>query len=784
MAYSSTKKSRKKKKIAIILISVISLGIIAGLALLIVKLKKPTPYVEPDTAIAYQISQDGKLTFAQSNDILEGKYDHENGRKFVFDVLGTQSELFYTPWNYGDYKSEDGKRIIEVDLNSFAKYTPNEIFHIDIKRYACNFRLLYLVGPYIDKHYNQRLDVNWQDIYFTVDENGVFHKLEDSFQNQVESITTMHELENTFVKGATIFPDNYFVITLENSKQYTMLLPHKFTSQIDTSVVGNHTATYKLDNKTFTYNYKVVDATIETTDTTAKITQINLAGATSVALPAKIDGKNVELTSSALEDIKNVKKLSAPLTLSQNSLQQFTSIKELSIPFSGLRVSQLFGGSIPATLKTIKIYDSLSEMPAYFFYGCSGVENLYLTSKVDSCAENALNGLSGIKNAVWPGKIAIDNTALSSLENIIVTQGSDKLVNFFACDNINIKSVFIPDGVKSIGSQSLNDLTSLTTLRLPNTLDYIAGDAFDRLKIPEIVFPASLELIEAGAFSYAEITSVTIPEGCKTIASGAFTGCTQLKTVKILGKDTNSADGILKDCPVEELWITGKEKIKSLFSKSSAPFEEYNYVLKKVVVIGDVCEGFAEDIEKNAITEFVLTDSVKTIGKLAFSNCDVLKSINLNKVETIKDQAFLNNTTCTTINSTTTLTQVSGNAFTGSYFYNNNAQIIMGDGLLVKFTVPASGICEIPSTVKRIAAHAFSGNQTEIIVSSSVLFADVSAFSKETLTKITLQGRTQIIGSGSMFPSSTPNIYMSIDDIDYYSNANGWKNYTANFKVL
>jgi len=121
--------------------------------------------------------------------------------------------------------------------------------------------------------------------------------------------------------------------------------------------------------------------------------------------------------------------------------------------------------------------------------------------------------------------------SMSSVMNVIVTddghmhffdsKGNDitkstisiKDSAFSWCESL--KSIVIPDSVKSIGSWAFSDCSSLTSIVIPDSVISIGECAF---------------------FNCSSLTSIVIPDSVKSIGDSVFRWCPSLKRVVFKGK--------------------------------------------------------------------------------------------------------------------------------------------------------------------------------------------------------------------------------------------------------
>ena len=77
---------------------------------------------------------------------------------------------------------------------------------------------------------------------------------------------------------------------------------------------------------------------------------------------------------------------------------------------------------------------------------------------------------------------------------------------------ISLTSVYIPEGVTSIGEVAFGYCASLTSIHIPESVTSIGDYAFDNC---------------------SSLTSIDIPEGVTTIDDGTFNNCTSLSSISL-----------------------------------------------------------------------------------------------------------------------------------------------------------------------------------------------------------------------------------------------------------
>ncbi len=120
-----------------------------------------------------------------------------------------------------------------------------------------------------------------------------------------------------------------------------------------------------------------------------------------------------------------------------------------------------------------------------------------------------------------------------NIRTIVIEEGVTSICNsaFVNC-SAPISSVTLPSTLRSIGSRAFSGMTGLTSIELPDQLNYIGSDAFQRTGLTSLVIPDRITIL--GSYSFANCTqlaSLTLGKYTMYIDSSCFANCTSLTSV-------------------------------------------------------------------------------------------------------------------------------------------------------------------------------------------------------------------------------------------------------------
>lgn len=199
----------------------------------------------------------------------------------------------------------------------------------------------------------------------------------------------------------------------------------------------------------------------------------------------------------------------------------------------------------------------------YAFYGCQGMDEIWLPDSVDYVGAYAFAVTGAYDGFLESVKDAEDAQFFVVGDGVLIT----------AYVPNGVTSVEIPEGIKIVGGAALcgwdtayipaddeelsisgrskyNLSYKVQQLSLPSTVETICDSAFFRMtKIQEIVLPDSLKYIGASAFAYCEnLSELTGGMNVEQVGDNAFSYCTSIGSFHFYPNTVKIGNGVFAGC--------------------------------------------------------------------------------------------------------------------------------------------------------------------------------------------------------------------------------------------
>ncbi len=150
----------------------------------------------------------------------------------------------------------------------------------------------------------------------------------------------------------------------------------------------------------------------------------------------------------------------------------------------------------------IVIPDGVTEILGDAFDNCAKITSLIIPRSVREIDNRSFIGCINLQSIIVDSNNAIYDSRNDC--NAIIETATNTLVK--GCRN-----TIIPDGIKTIGVFAFCECVGLTSITLPNSLEYI----------------------EESSFAGTELTKIHIPCNVRWIGDGAFNGCQNLRSAEV-----------------------------------------------------------------------------------------------------------------------------------------------------------------------------------------------------------------------------------------------------------
>ena len=200
---------------------------------------------------------------------------------------------------------------------------------------------------------------------------------------------------------------------------------------------------------------------------------------------------------------------------------------------------------------------------------------------VTKISNDAFAGCDKLKSVIIPDSIkTVWHSAFancSSLESIYFPNSIEKFGQSVLSQCSSLKEVHLPERLTKIPYSTFRFCTSLTTFDIPDNIVETETQAFEGcFSLTTVNFPNGFLKIGSNTFSRCtSLEEINLPENLIEIGSWAFSGCSSLKTISIPNSVTDIDYGAFQSCSsLVNIYIpesvTEFDKVGSIFSGASS----------------------------------------------------------------------------------------------------------------------------------------------------------------------------------------------------------------------
>ena len=251
-----------------------------------------------------------------------------------------------------------------------------------------------------------------------------------------------------------------------------------------------------------------------------------------------------------------------------------------------------------------------------------------------------------------------DISKMTGLYAIDMTNVDIETIPVKAFTNTSIRFVDLPTKLKTIGNNAFDDRLLTGPLVLPEGLDSIGKEAFQKNFITEVTIPESVRAIGQSAFYYNQyLKSVTLNNSMETINRSLFNSCNKLavvrggRNVKIVDQSAFAGcDSLRSISDITPVTINSSafyncRKLESLnFSRiKSIGYESFYYCfgLKEADLTTLTSINNRSFIACTGLKKVTLGNDITTIKSEAFNVCDALEEVVLgSSINSLESNCF------------------------------------------------------------------------------------------------------------------------------------------------
>lgn len=333
-------------------------------------------------------------------------------------------------------------------------------------------------------------------------------------------------------------------------------------------------------------------------------------------------------------------------------------------------------------LTELEISDGITSLGANAFNGCHSITEITIGKGLSSIGDCALQRTGGELSSITVDE---DNKSFSSLYGVLFNKDKTELILYPCakagtsytvpdsvrklgkssfCNNENLLSIKLPDGLLEICDEAFDYSRMLKSIEIPASVDSIGEFAFANcLELTTIALPDSMSYIGDCAFRYCDkLQEVVLPEGIEEIGQNMFGGCDSLTSVTIPSTVSYFDRDCFKNCKnLTDVYFNG-----TVQDWCNIEFHVFFIISPSATHPLYYADNFYIGGEK--VIDLIIPEGVTSINKYVFRYYEALESVHIPKsVTKIGASAFYgcSNLSSVVIENGSGLNVINSSAFSG-----------------------------------------------------------------------------------------------------------------------
>ncbi len=415
---------------------------------------------------------------------------------------------------------------------------------------------------------------------------------------------------------------------------------------------------------------------------------------TTITIPAEYNGKPVtgigELVFRSCENLTSVTLPDSITFIDDYAFAQCEGLISINMPQNPQGIGDgAFSGC--HSLSNITIPDSVKTIGDGAFSSCRSLSNITIPDSVKTIGDMAFS-YSGLTSVTLHAGVSVAGNAFRQCDKMVeinIPQGVTVVgaLDLSMCEKLeratiladvavigtdfavsggfdgckSLKSVTLPDTLKTIDHNAFSSCAELIEITLPDGVETIGAEAFAYCsKLERINIPDSVESIGNKAFlACGNLLSITIPSGITTIEEYTFSGCEKLTCLTIWGDEVSFDENAFG---YHSHFTQAKMSTKTLALAVDRWF--FRQVKDLTFISGEeITSEMAQSLRN--ITSLTLPESITTIATDVFAQSTDLVTVNWN-ITDFRGQAqslFASCNKLTTVNIGDSVNSIPDNAF-------------------------------------------------------------------------------------------------------------------------